>query len=238
MTRYLSSRGNVAGRLVASRLALYPTDFCQFGRSFDLSNKRDSRGNATKGSARDGASNCTFVSRPASTTWVSSKFSYLPFFLLPLVCDSRLQFHRRSNNSIRRILTAGTGPALLLAIMRSENHRKLLKSQETLYVLNGQKVWLPLDLRCRNFAFAITATRHGSSSALFPPFYLSSSEFSSSTWNRKLSRPPLSSFLPLASPRRSPLATPRLFVIVEGLAKQWHAREHRYLNNTMEPLRG
>lgn len=146
----------------------------------------------------------SFVSRPASTAWVSSKFSYLPFFLLPLVCDSRLRFHRRSNNSIRRILTAGTGPALLLAIMRSENHRKLLKSQETLYVLNGQKVWLPLDLRCRNFAFAITATRHGSSS-LFPPFYLSSSEFSSSTWNRKLSRPPPPPS-PLPSP--SPLAAP------------------------------
>lgn len=200
MTRYLSSRGNVAGRLVTSRLALYPTDFCQFVRPFDLSNKRDSRGNGTKGSARDGASNCTFVCRPASTAWISSKFSYLPFFLLPLVCDSSLQFHRRSNNSIRRILTAGTGPALLLAIMRSENHRKLLKSQETLYVLNGQKVWLPLDLRCRNFAFAITATRHGISS-LFPPFYLSSSEFSSSTWNRKLSRPPPLLFPP---PRPSP----------------------------------
>lgn len=181
--------------------------FASLPVSFDLSNRRDSRGNGTtKGSARDGASNCTFVSPDRllrlgflRNLAICRSFSY------PLVCDSRLQFHRRSNNSIRRILTAGTGPALLLAIMRSENHRKLLKSQETLYVLNGQKVWLPLDLRCRNFAFAITATRHGSSS-LFPPFYLSSSEFSSSTWNRKLSRPPLSSSLPLAP--RHPVARP------------------------------
>lgn len=211
MTRYLSSRSNVAGRGgLATRHSSLATRVISarflpvWPKSFDSSNERDSRGNRTKGSARDGGvSNCTLVSRPASTVRVSSKFSCLPFFLLPLVWDSRPQFHRRSNNSIRRILTAGTGPALLLAIMRSENHRKLLKSQETLYVLNGQKVWLPLDLRCRNFAFAITATRHGSSS-LFPPFYLSSSEFSSSTWNRKLSRP-LSSSLPLA-PRPSPLA--------------------------------
>lgn len=77
-------------------------------------------------------------------------------------------------------------------------------------------------LRYRNFAFSITTARHGS---LFPdpssPCDLSSSGFSSTTRNRN----------------PSPLPAVPFFVIVEGLVKQWHAREQRYLN-TMDPRRG